>query len=179
MKIAGLTYLQGERQLYLKPDTALLVNRKPFFLPHFTEDIVMHPCIVARIDRMGRCIAERFAGRYYSEIAPALNVQAKGMEGGNLDKLTRGIVFDNSFPVGKFSETDPKEMQWNYDGKVFEVKGLIEDLNKAVALVSEYITLRTGDMVAVDLCCDGITAEREKSVSVTAGNEEILYCKIK
>lgn len=180
MKIAGLTYYEGKKHMYLKPDTALLVNKKPFFLPHFSEQIKAHPAVVARIDRMGRCIAEKFAARYYSQVAPAINFMAQLKNGENsLDEWTRSVVFDNSMAVGVFDDYDNLEAQWNYNGTAISTNSLIEDINKAIALVSSYITLRTGDLVAVDYMTEPIEIKRNDEFEVNVGDEERLFCRIK
>ena len=71
MKIIGVTY--GERKsLILKGDSALLVNRKPFFIPDETNNPVAFPALALRVCRLGKHIAPRFANRYYDAVAPAL-----------------------------------------------------------------------------------------------------------
>ena len=172
--------MHGERQLYLKPDTALLVNRKPFFLPHFTEDVLAHPCIVARIDRMGRCIAAKFASRYYNETALAINFSAAALEEAkSVDEITKSIAFDNSFSVGVFSTDNKEAAKWWQNGITHSFTSMLTKIDEAIALASSYITLRTGDMVAVDLLADPISAKREDVFSATLEDNEILYCKIK
>ncbi len=180
MKIVGLTYIDGRSQLYLKPDTALLVNRKPFFLPHFTENISARPCLLVKISRMGRCISSRFAERYYSEYALGINFIAEDMlhEGG-VDGVTRAVAFDNSMAVGGFVEGDIHESEWSINGMKLPFGGVIEDVSSAVERVSGYVTLRTGDMVAVDFSCTPVQVKREDVVVASAGGEELLYCKIK
>lgn len=166
--------------MYLKPDTALLVNRKPFFLPHFTEQIDAHPAVVARIDRMGRCIAEKFAGRYYSLTAPAINFNARLKEGEDtLDCLTKSFVFDNSMAVGSFAENNKEKLEWYYNGITLSLHTLLEDMNKAIAEVSSYVTLRTGDMVAVDYVSEPLEISRNDEFSVKSDSEDILFCRIK
>ena len=53
---------------FLKPDTALLRNNDPFYIPRFTQEVHYECELVVRIDRVGKCIDERFARRYYSEV---------------------------------------------------------------------------------------------------------------
>ena len=169
--------------MYVKPDAALLVNRKPFFLPHFSEEIEAHLCMVAKISRMGRCIEARFAERYYEETAPACNFMMHGLEKGTgLDGLTKGIAFDNSLAVGRFVRAGEMKAVWAVDNKETETGDLITSMNEAVAEVSRYITLRTGDMVAVDYSCEPVMLRREMVISASNDTEdtaELLYCKIK
>ncbi|HAO63855.1 MAG TPA: 2-hydroxyhepta-2,4-diene-1,7-dioate isomerase, partial [Porphyromonadaceae bacterium] len=43
----------------------MLVGNKPFFIPDFAPEFVLHPALAVRIDRLGKNIAPRFAHRYY------------------------------------------------------------------------------------------------------------------
>lgn len=180
MKIIGLAYLGDKVQMYLKPDSALLVNKKPFFLPHFSEKIDARVCVVAKINRLGRHIAPKFASRYYSEIAPGLCFIDRDINNTTqLNELTCGIAFDNSMAVGTFLGDAETEWIWRIGEVEQRQAKLIEDLDNAVARVSDYITLRMGDMVAVEYACEPVSLERDMVITVMAGNEELLYCKIK
>ena len=180
MKIAGFAYISGGKQMYLKPDTALLVNKKPFFLPHFSEQIEAHPAVVARIDRMGRCIAPKFASRYYMQTAPAINFMACcNIETVTFDVMTRSMAFDNSMAVGIFAAESKEYAEWYYNGITMIAHTLLDDINKAVAEVSNYITLRTGDMVAVDYEAEPLKISRNDEFSVRIKDEELLFCRIK
>lgn len=54
--------------LFMKPDSALLKNNKPFFLPDFSEEIHYETELIVKIDRLGKNISEKFASRYYSSV---------------------------------------------------------------------------------------------------------------
>ena len=76
MKIVGFSQIDADNKMVLKGDSSLLVNRKPFFVPDWSDDVRMTPCVVLRVSRMGKNIASRFASRYYDAVAPGLNMQA-------------------------------------------------------------------------------------------------------
>ena len=65
--------------MVLKGDSSLLVNRKPFFIPDWSSDVRMTPCVVLRVSRLGKHVSARFASRYYDAVAPGLNMQAADM----------------------------------------------------------------------------------------------------
>ena len=50
---------------FLKPDTALLRNNDPFYVPDFSQEVHYECELVVRIDRVGKCIEERFAHRLH------------------------------------------------------------------------------------------------------------------
>ena len=88
-----------EPVLFMKPDTALLKDGKPFFLPDFSDEVHYEAELVIRIDRLGKNIAERFAHRYYSEVTigidfTARDLQQKQKERGLPWEIAKG--FDNS-----------------------------------------------------------------------------------
>lgn len=184
MKITGLTYHKGDVSMYLKPDTALLVNKKPFFLPHFSERIEARLCLVAKISKMGRCIGEKYASRYYSELAPALNLRVADCHFDSIDELTKAIAFDNSMVVGDFVSLDSSNFniehyKWFNNGNELTVGSLAESMDKAVAQVSSFITLRMGDMVAVDYVGAPVQLQREDIFIAQIDGQQQLYCKIK
>ncbi len=152
MKIVGYTfYTQTQVDMFLKPDSALLVNNKPFFLPDFAKRFEMHPCLVGRISRMGRNIEERFADRYYDATAIGLNIQAEGdMEASRFEQHICNVAFDNSFVVGTFAEQEKSKFLLRVDeSREDSLELTYMTLEHAIAQISKYITLRTGDMIAV------------------------------
>src|SRR5690606_26876434 len=91
--------------LFMKPDTALLKDGKPFMLPDFSSEMHYETEIVVKINRLGKNIAERFAHRYYDEITVGIDFTARDLQ----QKLKeRGLPwevsksFDNSAVIGNF-----------------------------------------------------------------------------
>ena len=169
--------------MYLKPDTALLVNNKPFFIPAFTQVIGAIPCFVVRINRMGKNIARRFAERYFSQVTLGLNLVApEELSVGGVDGAVRGTVFDNSFVVGKFvdyQENYKFSYSYNDNTTVYGVRSTLMSIEGAIELISKYVTLRDGDMIAVDFECDYSVLQKETVLSASIDGAEVFTCKIK
>ena len=90
--------------MVLKCDSSMLVNRKPFFIPDWSDDIQMTPCVVLRVSRLGKNISAPFVHRYYDAVALGLNICAADyIEKGD---WTRGCAFDYSLPLGKWISMD-------------------------------------------------------------------------
>ena len=51
MKIIGFSEINGAVQMVLKCDSSMLVNRKPFFIPDWSQDVRVTPCVVLRVSR--------------------------------------------------------------------------------------------------------------------------------
>ena len=166
MKIIGFSEINNELKMVLKSDSSLLVNRKPFFIPEWSQDVRMTPCIVVRVCKLGKCIAHRFAHRYYDCIAMGANLQAVDyVEQGD---TIRGWAFDYSLPLGEFrpiNEHIPTD--------------LVIEIDEAIQRISEIMTIRQGDMIFIDRRIPSRALVPEEVLSYEINGEEVLYCKIK
>ncbi len=182
MKILGLTYHNSVQQTYMKPDSALLVNEKPFFLPIFSSEIAFRPCLVVRVNRLGRNIEERFASRYYDAWTIGMCLRNVGCE---MRSDVEWIGFDNSLPTGRFMECGVRDVECavllRNEEKVGELQiaDLLTSVDKAIAALTRYVTIRMGDFVAVDFVGELIAAVPEDKWQVQVAGETILTCKIK
>jgi 2-keto-4-pentenoate hydratase/2-oxohepta-3-ene-1,7-dioic acid hydratase in catechol pathway len=144
---------------FLKPETALLLRNRPFFLPDFSKDLQYELEMVVRIDRQGKCIEKRFARNYYHEIGLGIDFTARDLQKecrkrGEPWEIAKS--FDNSAVVSHFvalSALPPitnldfhlllnteKVQQGNTSDMLFSVDCLI-------AYVSQFITLKMGDLL--------------------------------
>lgn len=149
----------AEPVIFMKPDTALLRENKPFFLPSFSDEIHYEAEIVVRICKMGKNISQKFAPRYYDAVAlgidfTARDLQRKFKEQGSPWELCKG--FDNSAPVSEFV---PKEqfadiynLQFRLDLNKETVqqgntKDMIFKIDEIIEYVSRFFTLKVGDLI--------------------------------
>ena len=148
-----------EPVIFLKPDSALLRDGKPFFLPDFSQEIHYETELVVRVSRLGKNIAERFAHRYYDAVTvgidfTARDLQRKFRKEGLPWELCKG--FDNSAAIGTFVPKDelPDIQQIPFhldiDGKTVQ-QGYSGDMlfavDEIVAFVSRFYTLKMGDLL--------------------------------
>ena len=99
------TLEQKEPVIFMKPDSSLLKDGKPFFIPDFSSEIHYETEIVVRINRLGKSIAERFAHRYYDEITVGIDFTARDLQNRLREKGMPWEIskaFDNSAVVGTF-----------------------------------------------------------------------------
>lgn len=145
--------------IFMKPDTAILKENKPFYHPDFSTDIHHEIEIVLKVCKEGKHIAEKFAANYYDEIGlgvdfTARDIQQKHKEKGLPWELAK--AFDQSAPVSKFipksqfSDIYQLDFKLDVNGKTAQ-KGSTADLifsfEKVIAFVSQYITLKKGDLI--------------------------------
>lgn len=145
--------------IFMKPDTAVLKDNKPFFHPEFSNDIHHEIEIVLKISKEGKHIAEKFAGNYFEEIGlgidfTARDIQQKHKEKGLPWELAK--AFDNSAPLSKFIPkshfADLRNLNFRLEvnGNLVQngnTKDLLFSFERIIAFVSQYITLKKGDLI--------------------------------
>ena len=145
--------------IFMKPDTALLKDNKPFYHPEFSNDIHHEIEIVLKICKEGKHISEKFAGNYFKEIGlgidfTARDIQTKHKEKGLPWELAK--AFDNSAPVSRFIPKENFKDLYNINfslelnGKTVQegnTKDLLFSFERIISFVSMYITLKTGDLI--------------------------------
>ena len=152
--------LPEEPMFFLKPDTALLRNNDPFYIPSFSQEVHYECELVVRINRVGKAIAERFAHRYYDEVGlgidfTARDLQRKFREAGNPWELCKG--FDNSAAIGTFvpleqvgGNVQNVDFHLTIDDKEVQ-RGHTADMlfrvDEIIAYVSRFMTLKIGDLL--------------------------------
>ena len=78
--------LDGRRDIpsapvfFCKPDTALLRNNAPFYVPAFSREVHYETELVVRIGRVARAIDERFAPRCYDEVGLGIDFTARDLQ---------------------------------------------------------------------------------------------------
>lgn len=148
-----------EPVIFLKPDTALLKDNAPFFYPEFTKDLHHEVELVLKISKMGRHIAPEFANRYYDEIGIGIDFTARDIQAKCKEKglpWEKAKAFDNSAPIGKFlpktkfATLDAIAFHLDVNGKTVQrgnTKDLLFSFDQLIAHVSQYFTLKTGDLI--------------------------------
>ena len=87
-KELGHTQVNTEPVIFMKPDSAILKDGKPFFIPDFSNEIHYETELVVRINRLGKNIAPRFANRYYDAVTVGIDLQPVTF---NESSVNRGI----------------------------------------------------------------------------------------
>lgn len=81
MKLLCAEYNEaGEVAYNVIGDNALLRNNDDFYIPAFATELSCVPQIVLRVGKIGKHVAERFAGRYYEEVGVGIRFYADNLE---------------------------------------------------------------------------------------------------
>jgi 2-keto-4-pentenoate hydratase/2-oxohepta-3-ene-1,7-dioic acid hydratase in catechol pathway len=145
--------------IFMKPDTALLRNNKPFYIPDFSNEVHYETELIVRINRLGKNIAPKFAHRYYDSIGlgvdfTARDLQRKLKQDGRPWEISKS--FDNSAVLGEFLPiTDFENVQnidfhLNINGALVQSgnsKDMIFSIHELIAYISCFFTLKIGDLV--------------------------------
>jgi acylpyruvate hydrolase len=145
--------------IFMKPDTAILKDNKPFYHPEFSIDIHHEIELVLKISKEGKHIAQKFAGSYFDEIGlgidfTARDIQQKHKEKGLPWELAK--AFDYSAPISKFiSKSEFKDLsnlnlRLDLNDSIVQegnTKDLLFSFEYIIAFVSKYITLKKGDLI--------------------------------
>ncbi len=174
MKIIGFIYRNGGAEMVLKGDSCLLNGRKPFFVPEWSQEIGVTPCMILRVSRLGKEIAPKFASRYYDAVAPGEDFIAmdKARELAAAGKpWTPAIAFDYSLAIG----------EWMDKGDRLKVIGdrLLMSPEEAIEAASKVMTIRQGDLIYIQAMQAPRKVQKEEIITVEVDGEEKLYCKIK
>ena len=151
--------LPQEPVIFMKPDSALLKDSKPFFIPDFCQQVDYETELVVRINRLGKNISERFAHRYYDAVTVGIDFTARDLQRkfraeGKPWELCKG--FDNSaaigdwVPVEKFADIQHINFHLDIDGKTVQqgnTQDMLFKVDQIIAYVSQFCTLKIGDML--------------------------------
>jgi FAH family protein len=175
---------------YTLPETALQRNGKPVFLPDYANPAQLEVHLAVRICRLGRHISARFASRYYDAatvmphfIAPALweKTQKLGLP------WDAALGFDNATPLGEFVEIAPStvsqlDFSLRVDGKE-QMSGSttqwLHHVDNVIAEVSQYFTLRRGDILLMGAPTAPIFITPDHKVETYLGETRVLSFNVK
>ena len=181
-----------EPTIFMKPDTSVLRNGKPFYLRDFSDDMQYETEIVVRIDRLGKSISQKFAPRYYQEITVGVSMTAKDLHQrfkacGGPWEISKS--FDNSAVIGDFVSLEEKD--WNInslsfhldiDGKTVQ-EGNTADMrfqtDEIIEYVSRYMTLKMGDLIFTGTPCGTGNAKIGNHLQAYVGDMKLLDFHIK
>jgi len=177
--------------VFTKPITALLTKDKPFYYPAFSTDIHFEAELVLKMSRHGRHIDEKFAYKYYDEIAVGIDLTARDVQQNLKEKghpwdIAKG--FDGSGPISEFVPIDNLKDKENIkfsltqNGEQKQIgfsKDMIFSFNILIAHLSKYFTLQKGDYIYTGTP-EGVgpVAIGDK-LEVFLEDETMLKCEIK
>jgi 2-keto-4-pentenoate hydratase/2-oxohepta-3-ene-1,7-dioic acid hydratase in catechol pathway len=148
-----------EPVIFLKPETAVVLPRMPFFIPDFSKAIHYELELVVRISRLGKNIEPRFAHKYYNEVTAGIDFTARDVQ----DRLKnaglpweKAKAFDGSAVVGTWVSKDqiktPDNIHFSLKKNGAEVQVgssalMLFSIDDLIAHISTFFTLKIGDLI--------------------------------
>jgi 2-keto-4-pentenoate hydratase/2-oxohepta-3-ene-1,7-dioic acid hydratase in catechol pathway len=145
--------------VFLKPDTAILLKKQPFFIPDFSNDVHHEVEVLIKINRVGKYIDSKFAHKYYNEIGLGIDFTARDLQAQLKEKglpWEKAKAFDGAAVIGKWLPKDTfpdlnnlsfslqKNDEVVQDGNTSHMLWKIDEL---IEYVSKYFTLKIGDII--------------------------------
>ena len=142
---------------FLKPDSAILPKRNPFYIPDFSEEIHYEVELIIKIKKLGKSIAIEYAKDYYSEIGLGIDFTARDLQQkcktlGQPWEIAK--AFDQSAVISEEFVKSSSLNQINFslikNGEIVQqanANEMIFDPNQIIHYVSKFMTLKIGDLI--------------------------------
>ena len=176
---------------FLKPDSSILKNGKPFFYPDFSQEIHYEIELVLKIGRLGKGIAEKFAYRYYDTIGLGVDFTARDLQKECKEKGLPWEIskaFEGSAPLGKFipkenfPDMDNIDFHLDINGRTVQ-KGNSSDLifsfNFLISYVSQFFPLKNGDLIFTGTPAGVGPVNRNDHLEAYIGDKKLLDFYVK
>ena len=145
--------------VFLKPDTAVLLKKQPFFIPDFSNDVHHEVEILIKINKVGKHIDRKFAYKYYDEIGLGIDFTARDLQSQLKSKglpWEKAKAFDGAAVIGKWlPKTNFKNVN-NISFTLHKNDTIVQDgntnlmlwkIDELIEYVSKYFTLKIGDII--------------------------------
>jgi len=145
---------------FMKPDSSLLRNNDPFYIPDWSNNVHYETELIIKISRLGKNIEKRFAHRYYNEIGLGIDFTARDVQSELKKKglpWEKAKAFDNAavlsgnwFPKSIFPDEDSIHFKLNINGDTVQEGNsgfMIFGFEELIANISKYVTLKIGDLI--------------------------------
>ena len=148
-----------EPVLFLKPDSSIILNNKPFFIPDFSQNIHYELELIIKISRLGKHIQEKFSLKYYDFIGLGIDFTARDLQS---DLKSKGLpwekskAFDGSCFISKwinkseFNDVNNLNFNLNKNGKTVQKtnsKLMLWKIDELISYISKFFRLKIGDVI--------------------------------
>jgi len=181
----------GSPVFFMKPETSLVTEGKPFFYPDFSKDVHYEVEIVLKINRNGKNIEKQFAHKYFEEITVGIDFTARDLQA---ECKKKGLPwemaksFDGSALVGRFIPkndfvniyTIPFHLDLN--GTTVQegnTRDLLYQFDVIIEYVSKFITLKQGDLIFTGTPVGVGPVSVGDKLEAFIGIEKLLECEVK
>jgi len=145
--------------VFLKPDTSILPENQPFFIPDFSNNVHHEVEILVKINKVGKHIDKKFAAKYYNEIGLGIDFTARDLQS---ELKTKGLpwekakAFDGAAVIGKwlsknnFKNIDDINFSLHKNEAIVQQGNtnlMLWKIDELIEYISKYFTLKIGDII--------------------------------
>jgi 2-keto-4-pentenoate hydratase/2-oxohepta-3-ene-1,7-dioic acid hydratase in catechol pathway len=142
---------------FLKPNSALLPKRNPFFIPNFSNEIHYEVELVYKIKKVGKSIDQSFSKNYYSEIGLGIDFTARDLQeeckkNGHPWEIAKSfdqsaLVSENFMDLNSLNKLNFSLLKNGEIVQESNANKMIFNIDQIISYVSNYMTLKTGDLI--------------------------------
>lgn len=144
--------------VFLKPDSAILPKKIPFFIPPFSNDIHYEVEVLVKINKVGKYIESKFAHKYYDQVGLGIDFTARDVQAQCKEKglpWEKAKAFDGSAVVGEFYPKDQFDLE-NLEFQLIKNDVIVQNgntnamlwkIDELIVYVSQFFTLKKGDII--------------------------------
>ena len=181
----------SEPVVFLKPDTAILLKKQPFFIPDFSNKVHHEVEVLVKINRVGKYIDSKFAHKYYEQIGLGIDFTARDLQQELKGKglpWEKSKAFDGSAVIGKWVSKSNYENVNNIPFSLLKnnqvvqsstTKDMLWGIDEIIAYVSQYFTLKIGDIIFTGTPSGVSKVQSNDSLKGYIGEEEFFSIKVK
>lgn len=178
--------------VFIKPDTAILLKKQPFFIPEFSDDVHHEVEILVKINKIGKHIDRKFAHKYYDKIGLGIDFTARDLQQKLKKKglpWEKAKAFDGAAVIGEtWLEKSQFDTVDNIDFSLKSNDTLVQEGNTQLMLwkideiieyVSKYFTLKIGDIIFTGTPSGVARVQPEDRLEGFIGDKRIFNIKVK
>lgn len=181
----------SEPVVFLKPDTAILLKKQPFFIPDFSNEVHHEVEVLVKINRVGKYIDSKFAHKYYEQIGLGIDFTARDLQQELKGKglpWEKSKAFDGSAIIGKWVSKSNYENVNNIPFSLFKNNQIVQSsttedmlwgIDEIIAYVSQYFTLKIGDIIFTGTPSGVGKVQSNDFLKGYIGEEEFFSIKVK
>ena len=181
----------SEPVVFLKPDTSILLNQQPFFIPDFSNEVHHEVEVLVKINRVGKYIDSKFAHKYYEQIGLGIDFTARDLQQELKGKglpWEKSKAFDGSAVIGNWVSKSNYDNLNNISFSLLKNNKIVQSsttgdmlwgIDEIIAYVSQYFTLKIGDIIFTGTPSGVGKVQSNDSLKGYIGEEEFFSIKVK
>ena len=182
----------SEPVIFMKPDTAILLKKQPFFIPDFSDNLQYEAELIIKINKIGKHISPKFAHKYYDDISVGIDFTARDLQKKLKDKglpWECSKAFDGSAVIGKWiPKTSLNKGMDNLNFRLEKNDELVQDgftklmlysVDELIAYISTFFTLKIGDIIFTGTPAGVGKVAVNDRLKAYLEEQEMLHIKIK